>query len=558
HVEGVNEGVGEKSKSVKKGRRKRAVEVISADEEGEKKARGRPRVDTKDETAADRRRTQIRMAQRAYRHRKETTISSLEKKVQELRGTNEEMSNIFISLYDFAVGRSLLQREPEFGQHLQSATERFLALAKQSAEDLNGEDGSEEPERHDSIPEDLEPPEKKGRRSPPKPRQEPELPPPLTETPPWGGYTIDHSNSPIQEPQQNFQPQIYPEINHQRDLQVITRPTEDNASFPFDFMDLQQPMQQYRVEVPQVDDFSQFFLPQSQLPLPKTNAYQEISFARRLTRTALEGALRLAMQENPNPTTWKRAFGFSNRYEKKEAIKARLMRRLAATRNDTLQHWQAPFTHVGGAGTFYPWDNTNEDFVPRFRTGYSMGPFTPEVTQVEEVLDDDMHCKLPGLEGEFFDANDVEGYLKSRGLDIPGSAETVTAQIDLSVISELGESNSSSGSSVSPLTPENGGDVGMQMYSLDPQKLDSEAYPFPLASPRFSSAARNREMDPSFFALAGQEFAAARESAKKTITLHVQTLVDQMVRRATCLGRTPGFRLSDVNAAIVAAVTAGS
>lgn len=80
------------------------------------------------------------MAQRAYRHRKETTISSLEKQVQGLRGTNEEMSNTFIALYDFAVGKGLLQREPEFGQQLQSTTEKILALAKASSEDITSEE----------------------------------------------------------------------------------------------------------------------------------------------------------------------------------------------------------------------------------------------------------------------------------------------------------------------------------------------------------------------------------------------------------------------------------
>src|SRR6266516_4726527 len=58
-----------------------------SDEEDGKKQRGRPRLDTHDETAADRRRTQIRLAQRAYRHRKETTISALKGRVNELERT---------------------------------------------------------------------------------------------------------------------------------------------------------------------------------------------------------------------------------------------------------------------------------------------------------------------------------------------------------------------------------------------------------------------------------------------------------------------------------------
>src|SRR3984885_10670025 len=61
--------------------KKRPRRSPKSDEDDSKKQRGRPRLDTQDETAADRRRTQIRLAQRAYRHRKETTISALKKRV---------------------------------------------------------------------------------------------------------------------------------------------------------------------------------------------------------------------------------------------------------------------------------------------------------------------------------------------------------------------------------------------------------------------------------------------------------------------------------------------
>ena len=77
-----------------------------------------------------RRRTQIRMAQRAYRDRKETTITSLEKKVEHLQSMADEMNDAFIGLYDLALAKGLLQKEPEFGAQLQSATQRFLTLAK--------------------------------------------------------------------------------------------------------------------------------------------------------------------------------------------------------------------------------------------------------------------------------------------------------------------------------------------------------------------------------------------------------------------------------------------
>jgi hypothetical protein len=91
------------------------------------------------------------MAQRAYRRRKESTISSLEEKVQDLSGTNEEMSNIFINLCDFAVNSGLLEREPDFGQQLQSTMERFLALAKASAGDTHKEN-QEDDAKHELAP----------------------------------------------------------------------------------------------------------------------------------------------------------------------------------------------------------------------------------------------------------------------------------------------------------------------------------------------------------------------------------------------------------------------
>lgn len=69
------------------------------------------------------------MAQRAYRHRKEATISSLGNKVEDLRGTSEEMSKIFNNLYNFAVSNGLFQREPEFGEQFQLTTKRFAALS---------------------------------------------------------------------------------------------------------------------------------------------------------------------------------------------------------------------------------------------------------------------------------------------------------------------------------------------------------------------------------------------------------------------------------------------
>jgi hypothetical protein len=203
----------------------------------------------------------------------------LEKKVQELTGTNEEMSTIVSSLYDFAVKKGLLQREPEFGQQLQSATERFLALAKASANDSrtdNQEDGAKIREAdHGRCP--------NGQKAHPKRHQEDVQPvseeavskPPISQTnPAYGVYILSEDDTTdIQSPytqedhfgdnqfgdnqfgDNQFGENLY--RTHNLDIEIIMRPTKDNACFSFDSMDLQQ----YRVEVPQPGAFSHKFSP---------------------------------------------------------------------------------------------------------------------------------------------------------------------------------------------------------------------------------------------------------------------------------------------------------
>jgi hypothetical protein len=480
------------------------------------------------------------MAQRAYRHRKETTISSLEKQVQELRGTNEEMSNIFITLYDFAVGKGLLQREPEFGQQLQSTTERFLALAKASSEELaQGENHVEESEKHEE-PESGRP-KKKGRKLSPKTRQEPKAATPESRSPVWGGFPIgSKSRTPVEEIQIDYQPQNYENRSRQQDLQVITRPTEDNASFPWYFMD-NMDLQQCNVEVP---DFSQVFLPEYQLPLPDTYSYTEHSFARRLQRGSIEAAWKLVTNPDPAPGVFEKVFGFCLTYESKESIIERTKRRIRSSSKDTLQNWRAPFVNVGRAGTFYPMrdGDVNEELMPKTRTGYSMGPFSEAIAQAQdEFLDDNMRCNIPGFEGEFFDANDVEGYLRGRGLDISSSADLVTAQLDLSSLAEARSPKSTSGSSIFTVPP---GTPKTPLASLltDPDEFSNACKPdvnaiFPLGFASWDGDVSTKDAgntDPIFYTMAEQNSERAspeitesdsRSGERQTITINVQTLL---------------------------------
>jgi hypothetical protein len=500
------------------------------------------------------------MAQRAYRNRKETTITTLEKQVQDLRGSNEEMSNIFISLYDFAVARGILHREPEFGQQLQSTTGRFLALARASQTEDGSHEENEEPEKASSPAR-----KNKGTKTAIKKRQEQESETEAQQTveqpiPTWGGYVISKEDSPMEEVSTDYDHDSYfprsdvqvvtrpteenasfPDFDFNQnpymsrdDLQIITRPTEDNASFPFDLYDLQS----FRVEVPPMEGFVSSFLPFSQPPLPTTHSYMEFSFARRLQRRAAERAYALMISPSPAAQkVWKRKFAFSLTYETEEQIKARVISVMNSTAKDSLSKWSAPYVHIGGAGTHYPAPNSDMDtgMMPKFRTGLSMGPFSTEMAAAGDYVEHDMQCSLDGFEGEFFDANDVEGYLHGRGVDIPPSADYVTVELDLSELGSPRSSTSSASSAPneSPKTPEPLAD-GFT-YDLGFSKPEGGAFPFPSVTDWKDNGVDtgSSNVDPIFSKILQDPESSVvsasvrRTGRKQSVTLNVQVFLDR-------------------------------
>lgn len=138
--------------------KKRSKRPSKVDEEDAlKKQRGRPRLDTQDETAADRRRTQIRLAQRAYRHRKETTISALKKKVGDLEKTIQTMNNAYTQLHDNLIDTSLFSSRPALLHQLESTAEQFATLAKFAQDSDNEDDDNQHEDRHRTDSADIGP-----------------------------------------------------------------------------------------------------------------------------------------------------------------------------------------------------------------------------------------------------------------------------------------------------------------------------------------------------------------------------------------------------------------
>ncbi|KAI2923114.1 hypothetical protein CBS63078_2662 [Aspergillus niger] len=100
--------------------------------------RGRPRKvvdDTADEDPEERRRRQIRLAQRAYRSRKEANLSSLKGRISELEGIVEKMSTAVLSLSDELVQSGVLASHAGLTEHLRDTVQTCLTLAREASND---------------------------------------------------------------------------------------------------------------------------------------------------------------------------------------------------------------------------------------------------------------------------------------------------------------------------------------------------------------------------------------------------------------------------------------
>ncbi|KAM3526119.1 hypothetical protein NHJ13051_003613 [Beauveria bassiana] len=286
------------------GKRKSSPSVEKIDgeteEQSQKRARGRPRLDTKDETAADRRRTQIRLAQRAYRHRKDNAITSLEEKVKELEKSNADMSREFHKFHDLVLAQGLLDASSEAANRFRAVTDNFLRINGRNV----GETGYISPEDERTTVID-------GFRGPPEASC---------------GSSIGTQSSSKSHQDTSGHTQLVPSpgsrtaVDSMTSYEVIAQATPDNASFPlYTDMDV----------VPNLAGYAAMTSPFATLPLTSSLSYHEHSFGRRLQRRTTERGLFLASMANPPPERYAAVFGFSLLFESRETIARRLSQQLA-------------------------------------------------------------------------------------------------------------------------------------------------------------------------------------------------------------------------------------
>ncbi|GJC98921.1 BZIP family transcription factor [Colletotrichum higginsianum] len=584
------------------------------EEEEKKRSRGRPRLDTNDETAKD----------RAYRNRKETAIQSLEKKVDELRRTNEEMSKEFMKLYDFAVSKGMHESTPEFGLQLQSTTEKFVSLARKSSLEPEGDDElPASQENEGEAAQDTSPSRARGQHSdksaspaadkPRNPGKSLDMAATTatttstttTTTAAYGGYMASYNNAPLHSNNARPHPHGLTAVHttswavdnqsqapHSMGLsqaplgyEIVTEATPDNASFPFGMSIEHQSLMAPASDShggPSEQPLSEALF--SMLSGPSSYAYQERTFGRRLQRSTLEKGYLLMRMSNPPPSLVSSAFGFCLLFEPRERILERLANCLSVNQRETMFNWRFPFLHLGGGGTWfgemnemnvsaYPPigggggdggpDGSSSSNSPRRIIGnqgtaeprrqkvdslFGLGPWDAETEEMRDLRIDQEHAKLrttvPGFEGDFYDADEVEWVLQQRGVVIPPASDFVTADIDPA---DFSIDTASGGAAAGSSAQGTAADIGPPSEPLEAYAREWLGVNLKPTKPTDVDLGENIDPGLRGGADSSSQLPTAAGANKRSVTINVGVLVQEIGLRSVCLGRSPGVRPKDLN-----------
>jgi hypothetical protein len=347
------------------------------------------------------------------------------------------MSNTFMKLHDTVLKHGLLEKNPALGRELHQAVEKFVLLARKSQEegskdespenspaqdspDTRANNGSQKVDEGFSSPDIVKIPEET------KVTTHSQSPPDAL----YGGFAESHDLVPQLEVASHHESFSFTSSAPASNLEMVTYPTVDNASFPF-----QESMEHTYVSYCNPPP------PQPNLALPQDYSFREATFGRRLQRYVCQAALGLAVRNSPASVV-QRVFGFSLQFETIFDIRNRLRAVIDRTEHESMRYWNYPFHNLGGNDTRpdlsstgtngrYGNQGTEDMMRPRSSNGFSMGPMSISVACAAATLDSNFHMTEPGPQGEFISCDEVEAYLIQRGLNIPPGKDELTTQVDL-------------------------------------------------------------------------------------------------------------------------------
>lgn len=362
------------------------------------------------------------MAQRAYRQRKESTLEELRKRVNELNGIVDSMETIFQDCMQRLVSSNL----PETAVNELRITASRLASLKSSsqAKEADLSDDGLVVERTVREPSML-----------PTPQQ------------PQSGDALAPKNVSIWLDQTELtRPTRRPRVDDYLGLgysivlpetaaAAAAAASEEPSLFSF------RPQHGKAVSGnSNIDISKQIQLPAQMLKgldATKTYSFHETTFARRVHRACLEAGYSLLLDPSRNVQTYERVFRLPLLARDRTELIACTKTVLSRGATDSLDLYEAPLIHIGGAGTHYARRDKNGNLQQR-KAAYNLGMVGPQTLKLlmqadEQRLTADMAVEIEGFEGEWFDPYDVEGYLMDKGIFVEPAASFVEVEVAASM-----------------------------------------------------------------------------------------------------------------------------
>jgi hypothetical protein len=402
----------------------------------------------------------------------------LKDQVTALQSTVETMNKAFLAFSERILASNVLQNSPDLAKELRDTTEGFLAMAKTAGNNSSADSDEFEPDKMDVLSAETAP------QVLPRPTTNSsnearmvdigmgyvqivdEAPVHGQLTPPEDYVDTSFPNAIAVPPaNQRFQPfgnsdfTLFP---------ATVDSTQPILTSSYAVSSVTPPSNQYNLES---DESSLMKL--MSIPAPYTFSVNETTFARRLQRAGYERAFHILSKAESRPETYQRVFRLSLPFNTRETLIRKVRYSLTSTNPGTPSVLCTPFLHLGGAGTHYTTSRTSNSYI------VTLGPHVKHEMRHDldtgKVLDID----LREYEGEWFDSNDVEGFLLELGVAINPRISFAEATVEESgplmqllrnngVISDSPR-QSLSWSSASPVSPSNVS--ALNVGSVDPETL---------------------------------------------------------------------------------------
>ncbi|KAL4875414.1 hypothetical protein BJY04DRAFT_164855 [Aspergillus karnatakaensis] len=344
--------------------------------DGGSKRRGRPRIAASGDPSRTDRRTQVRYAQRTYRHKKEAMYRNMEHRVADLEESMSRISHSISEFYEMAIDSDLHITHPQLFQHLRhTVTETNRAAAT-----------------NDDSP----------------PRR-----------------TTESSTRANEDDVTSFGYMVVSPAEADRERAKPSRPSKRRRLHDQPVATTQELQLQIEHPLPGM--------------LAQTYSFQETDPTRMLNRFCLEYIYRLFADPRSNPQEFYRVFRLVPCVKWKDKMGKYLFCLVRSGSGARLDIPALPFYCIGGAGTHYPETQDGKPVypekmrLPRRILGNVLGLLPGEDISISR----DKLLELAGLDGVWMDSRDVVGYLtekgvldSSRSLSVGNSKRSLTLDIE--------------------------------------------------------------------------------------------------------------------------------